>query len=166
MQELLAIIEVDSGDRVLCCAPECKRSVYKRVHVVRDNSQILVFGQTCFRGIYSDLVSAPSKYTGFHSKVLTEEERRLLVENTEALILRFENEFSKGNSIELASESSLVGHRKNNTDHDQGSGRDVLCHYCGKMMVTHIQHVPAMGFKCQVCKDNRERLPVRGKIKR
>lgn len=111
-------------------------------------------------------MSAPSKYTGLQSKVLTEEERRLLVENTEALIFHFENEFSKGNSIELPSKSGLVGYRKSDAVHDQGSGREVLCYYCGKMMVTYIQHVPAMGFKCQVCKDNRERLPVRGKIKR
>lgn len=166
MRELLAIIEVDPGNRVLCCAPECKRSVYKRVHVVRDNSEVLVLGETCFSSIYDNLVPTSSKYTGSRSRVLTKKERRLLVENTEALISHFEHELAKQKPIEPVSKSGLAENRENNTAHYQGPGRDVRCHYCGKMIVTHIQHVPAMGFKCQVCKDNRARLPVRSKYRR
>ena len=54
MKELLQLVEVDPEDKVLCCAPGCGHSVYKKVHIVRDDGKIIVLGQTCFHRLYSD----------------------------------------------------------------------------------------------------------------
>lgn len=38
--ELLAIVEVDKADRVVCQADGCGHSVYRRIHVVRHDGRL------------------------------------------------------------------------------------------------------------------------------
>lgn len=49
---LLAIVTVESRDKVKCQCPECKRHVHSQVHIVETGDQILRFGSTCFKKIY------------------------------------------------------------------------------------------------------------------
>ena len=54
MSKLLAVVEVEKEKKVRCCAPECNKSVYKRIHIVEDNSEIIVLGETCYKILYGN----------------------------------------------------------------------------------------------------------------
>ena len=88
---LLAVVEVPQADRVVCQAPGCKHPVYKRIHVVQKNGQLTVLGSECFKKLFGEGHSAPSYGSG-EGRLLTLEERQLLVENTACLIAQFEAE--------------------------------------------------------------------------
>lgn len=49
---LLAIVSVEYEDRVRCGQPSCGHSVYRRIHVVREDEKLLVLGSTCFEKRY------------------------------------------------------------------------------------------------------------------
>ena len=87
---LLAIVEVDETERVFCAQPGCKHTVFKAVHVVREDDQLLVLGSTCFKKRYGSATAlGKAQHWGGNGKLLTTEERALLAENTEALLARF-----------------------------------------------------------------------------
>jgi hypothetical protein len=88
---LLAVVEVPQEDRVVCQAPGCKHPVYKRIHVVQKDGQLTVLGSECFKKLYGEGHSAPS-YGAGEGRLLTPEERQLLIENTARLIAQFEAE--------------------------------------------------------------------------
>lgn len=88
---LLAVVEVPQEDRVVCQAPGCKHPVYKRIHVVQKDGQLTVLGSACFKKLFGEGHSAPS-YGAGEGRLLTPEERQLLVENTARLIAQFEAE--------------------------------------------------------------------------
>ena len=88
---LLAVVEVPQADRVVCQAPGCKHPVFKRIHVVQKNGQLTVLGSECFKKLFGEGHSAPSYGSG-EGRLLTPEERQLLVENTARLIAQFEAE--------------------------------------------------------------------------
>lgn len=90
---LLAIVSVEHADRVRCGQPACGHSVYRRIHVVRENGKLMVLGSTCFAKRYGDDDALGSaRFGGCEGRPLTEQERELLVNNTEALLQRFEVE--------------------------------------------------------------------------
>ena len=88
---LLAVVEVPQSDRVVCQAPNCKHSVYKRIHVVQRNGVLTVLGSECFKKLFGEEHAKPSYGSG-EGRLLTPEERQLLVENTARLITQFEAE--------------------------------------------------------------------------
>ncbi len=88
---LLAVVEVPQSDRVVCQAPGCKHPVYKRIHVVLQNGKLTVLGSECFKKLFGEELSAP-RYRTSEGRLLTPEERQLLVENTARLIAQFETE--------------------------------------------------------------------------
>ena len=92
--QLLAIVEVPSTGRVLCGQPGCGRPVWKAIHVVKDGSELLVLGSTCFEKRYGNgqALGVPHFGGGGESRKLTSEEHQLLVENTAELLARFEEE--------------------------------------------------------------------------
>ena len=92
--KLLAIVEVPPAERVLCGQPECGHSVWKAIHVVKDGTELLVLGSTCFekRYGYGNALGTPHYGGGGDSRKLTSEERQLLAENTAELLARFEEE--------------------------------------------------------------------------
>ena len=91
--ELLAVVEVDPADRVRCQAPRCGHSVYKRIHVVRDGPDLRVYGSDCFGQLFGHrLPNAKPRHGGSEGRLLSDEERHLLLENTAALLERFEAE--------------------------------------------------------------------------
>ena len=90
--ELLAIVEVSKTERVICRAPNCKHSVYKRIHVVKLDGKITVYGSECFKRLLGADVNHKPHYGSSIIRLLTPEERLLLIENTDILIARFEVE--------------------------------------------------------------------------
>lgn len=88
---LLAIVEVDKAQRVYCAQPGCRHTVYKAIHVVREQGELLVLGSTCFAKRFGGLSAlGAARYGGGQGPVLTPEERALLVDNTQALLAQFE----------------------------------------------------------------------------
>ncbi len=94
--KLLAIIEVPKEDKVLCQLDGCKHPVYKQIHVVDIDSKLMVIGSSCYKKHFSELIATDNtpKYTSATGKALTDEERELLRNNTEALVekLKLENQ--------------------------------------------------------------------------
>lgn len=91
---LLAVVEVPKADRVICQAPGCKHSVFRRIHIVSENETLRALGSECFKKLFGE--KTPSlrtpRYGTSDGRQLTSEERQLLGENTERLIEQFEAE--------------------------------------------------------------------------
>ncbi|CAM3798161.1 hypothetical protein [Parendozoicomonas haliclonae] len=165
MNELLAIIEVDKNNKVLCGAPECKRSIFKRIHVIRENGKINILGEKCFIGIHGKTLGKEKpKLTGNTYRKLTEEERELLLLNTEKLIEKLEHEYQNSEAISDPYTERQFFHEvpdQDNGDKKETSleskpshdvGREVQCLYCGYPFLTSLRHMPAKGYKCGKCK--------------
>lgn len=92
--KLLAVVEVPRDDRVRCQSAGCNHPVFRRIHVVRENSTIRVYGSECFKKLFigRPVASSTPQYTSSDGRHLTDEERQLLIENTERLIQQFETE--------------------------------------------------------------------------
>jgi hypothetical protein len=91
--QLLAVVEVDKADRVVCQAEGCGHGVYRRIHVVRHGDDSLgVYGSDCFGRLFGHIADKAPQYGGGDGRELTAEERLLLAENTERLIAQFEAE--------------------------------------------------------------------------
>jgi hypothetical protein len=92
--ELLAIVEVDQAQRVVCQAEGCGHGVYRRIHVVRcADSRVRVYGSDCFGRLFHGLIpEARPRYGSGDGRPLTDEERAMLVANTESLVAQFETE--------------------------------------------------------------------------
>lgn len=93
--KLLAVVEVPRDDRVRCQSSGCNHPVFRRIHVVCENSIIRVYGSECFKKLFTGLPVASStpQYTSSDGRHLTDEERQLLIANTERLIQQFEAEY-------------------------------------------------------------------------
>jgi hypothetical protein len=104
--QLLAVVEVPRDDRVRCQSAGCNHPVFRRIHVVRENSVVRVYGSECFKKLFVGLPVASSMphYTSSEGRHLTDEERQLLIENTERLVQQFEAEYQ----AELARKAALV----------------------------------------------------------
>lgn len=93
MHQLLAIVSVAHEHRIQCRQPGCGHSVYAAIYVVSETDGLLVLGGTCFGLRYGapDALGGP-KFGSINGRRLTEEERQMLVENTEALMALFEEQ--------------------------------------------------------------------------
>lgn len=90
--ELLAVVEVSYDARIICQAPGCGHSVYKRIHLVSQGSALQVLGSDCFSKLFGGGARQGPRYGGSEGRVLTAEERRLLWDNTAQLIEQFKAE--------------------------------------------------------------------------
>lgn len=91
---LLAVVEVPYADRVRCSAQGCGHSVYRRVHLVREEGVTRVYGSDCFSRLFGSthLARSSPHYSSVAGRALTPEERQLLIHNTERLVEIFEAE--------------------------------------------------------------------------
>jgi hypothetical protein len=92
--KLLWVVEVDQSRRVMCSAPGCGHSVFKKIHICRTADGIRLFGSACFNkliGFGEELSSTPRYGTG-EGRKLTDDERRELLDNTEEFIRRISDE--------------------------------------------------------------------------
>lgn len=90
---LVAVVEVDKAQRVVCQAANCGHGVYRRIHVVRHEGGggFGVYGSDCFQRLFAGVCSATPSYGGA-GRMLTPEERHMLINNTKNLIAQFEEE--------------------------------------------------------------------------
>lgn len=90
-RKLLAVVSVDENKRVRCQHPGCKQSIYRSIHVINDAGSIKVIGSTCIqKGAYGDLGDAAFTATSGGGKLLTDEERDQLLNNTDELVRKLE----------------------------------------------------------------------------
>jgi hypothetical protein len=110
---LLAVVEVDKADRIQCQAEGCGHSVYKRIHVVLTGLEFKVLGSQCYERLYGQ--TAPHgqlpQYGSGTGRLLTPEERLVLIENTAAFIEALEAE-----RVELESRAALQTARQRETE--------------------------------------------------
>ena len=108
--QLLAVVEVPRDDRVRCQASGCNHPVFRRIHVVRQGAAVHVYGSECFKKLFEDspVASSTPQYTSADGRHLTEQERQLLIENTERLIQQFETE----HQAELTRQAALAATRQ------------------------------------------------------
>lgn len=89
--QLMAVVEVDKGDRIICQRDGCRHSVYKRIHIVRENGRFTVLGSECFKLLYgSDDTGAVPLYGSSAGQLLTDAERQVLIDNTDRFIAMLE----------------------------------------------------------------------------
>ncbi|MEN2505517.1 hypothetical protein V8Z77_01195 [Stutzerimonas stutzeri] len=91
--ELLAIVESPREKRVRCQYNECSHPTYKAVHIVKfPDGSIKCVGSSCYSILQREQASLKNVKPTFGDRTssrLTEEERALLISNTEELIERF-----------------------------------------------------------------------------
>jgi hypothetical protein len=89
---LVAVLALDPHHKVQCQQPGCGRGIYARVHVVRDSGCFKVLGADCYANHYGGALGlGPAQFGwGGAGLKLTDEQRALLIQNTQALIAQFE----------------------------------------------------------------------------
>ena len=91
---LFTIVEVHPSQRIRCQAPGCHKSVYKRIHVIRDGDQVVAVGSDCWARLYAHTTLGAStlRVGSSEGRLLTPEEREMLASNTKAFVARMEQE--------------------------------------------------------------------------
>ena len=81
--EFLAVIEIPKSKRILCQAEGCGHTVYKRVHIIKQNNVIGVYGSECAKKIFGTwLKSETPSLTSISGVKLSDSDLDLLRENT------------------------------------------------------------------------------------
>jgi hypothetical protein len=107
--QLLAVVEVDPADRVVCQSQGCGHAVYKRIHVAHLDGRLMVCGSDCFSKLFGgNPAMARPRYGSGDGRLLTDAERTLLAENTARLIEQFEAE----RLAQLEREAELAARRE------------------------------------------------------
>jgi len=53
--ELIAIVELPEAHKVLCQYEDCGRKIYREVHVIRIDGQIVVYGSSCVKKAFGEV---------------------------------------------------------------------------------------------------------------
>lgn len=102
---LLIIVEIPEDKKVICQAAGCGRSVYRRVHVVKNNNQIEVYGEDCSKRLFGKLSKKfTMKSNNINGAPLTERDVELLTSNTKEFILEMERKYAKADLTSPAAE--------------------------------------------------------------
>ena len=151
---LLAIVEVPKERRVYCQEKDCTKAVFREVHIVEDEGEILVLGSTCYAKRYGKTRAENAKYGSGSARTLSESERELLLKNTQALMAKFEQELTEfPKPIPQHTTDSQILQR--NCGLKVSGDHRVNCSYCRKPMLTHLSRRPARGYRCEDCKKSR-----------
>lgn len=90
---LVAIVEVEKADRIICQASGCGHGVYRRIHIVLVDGQFTLLGSDCFQRLYGTAKKAYIPYYQWNEgRRLTDEERQRLMQNTAEFIEQLEAE--------------------------------------------------------------------------
>lgn len=99
---LVAVVEVDRDNRILCKAAGCGHSVYRRIHIVLDSGEFVLLGSDCYRRIYGSAVARAPVYGWGTDRKLSDDERQRLIENTALFIEQLEVELRRSECEERA----------------------------------------------------------------
>lgn len=94
--ELLAIVEVPENKKVMCQADGCGHNVFRRIHVIRQNGALGVFGSDCAKRLFGERLKAVRPSIQVRNGIsLTELDVELLEKNTEELISKLRKKFKQ-----------------------------------------------------------------------
>lgn len=82
--------------------------MYRKIHVVLDEGQFKLLGSDCYQRIYGTATRQSPVYISGSGKTLSDEERRLLMENTAAFIDQLEVQLRQSEHHEFKSLSAAV----------------------------------------------------------
>lgn len=149
---LLAILEVPKEERVYCQAETCTRAVYKAIHVIEDQEKISILGSQCFAKLYGGHKTITPKYSGGSHRVLSTEERELLLQNTESLLERLEAEHQV-QATQSEQPAPTEREEPQRQSHNEALN-SVRCSFCGSEMETSLPRRPVRGFRCPTCRES------------
>lgn len=90
---LVAIVEVEKADRIVCQAAGCGHGVYRRIHILLVDGAFILLGSDCFQRLYGSAKRVHTPYYHWsEGRRLTEEERQRLMQNTAEFIEQLEAE--------------------------------------------------------------------------
>lgn len=90
---LVAVVEVEKENRIVCQAFGCGRAVYRRIHIALADNAFTLLGSDCFERLYgADGQVHMPYYDWGPGRRLTDEERAQLTQNTAEFIERLEFE--------------------------------------------------------------------------
>lgn len=137
---LVAIVELEKADRVLCQAPSCNHPIFRRVHIVLRGIEFQLLGSTCFSRLYGDLALAQRtpQFGGAAGVPMTPENRQLLLQNTAEFVAHLQaQELDRARlqrldlrTPEVAPDAENVtpGQDHQAASRDAKSGRDLLAY--------------------------------------
>jgi hypothetical protein len=101
--EFVAIVEVPEHKKIVCQAEGCGHSVFRRVHVIKQGSDIGVFGSTCAAKMFGQLLKNSRPTIHMSEGInLSEPDVELLEQNTRELIAKLQRELEKENLKTIA----------------------------------------------------------------
>ena len=59
--ELIAVVELPEANKVLCQFGDCGRKIYREVHVIRIDGQIVVYGSSCVKKAFGEVPKRSDK---------------------------------------------------------------------------------------------------------
>lgn len=90
---LVAIVEVETENRIVCQALGCGRAVYRRIHIALVGNAFTLLGSDCYERLYGAANQVHTPYYEWgRGRRLTNEERAQLTQNTAEFIERLESE--------------------------------------------------------------------------
>jgi hypothetical protein len=150
---LLAILEVPKEERVYCQADTCTRAVYKAIHVIEDQEKISILGSQCFAKLYGSHKSTTPEYSGGSPRVLSKEERELLLQNTKSLLERLEAEHQV-QATQPEQPAPTEKAQSQHQSHNEEILKSVRCSFCRSEMETALPRRPVRGFRCPTCRES------------
>lgn len=96
---LYAVLRLDHKNRIQCQNDGCGHSVYAAIYVVRQADKFMLLGRDCFSALYGHEWGLgrprymPNYQSGSGGRLLSAQERLLLIENTAAFVEKLEIEF-------------------------------------------------------------------------
>ena len=115
---LYAVLSLQESQKIRCQREGCGHSVYAAIFVVRSAGLFTLLGRECFKSLYGHEWSlGRPKYMPNYSpsaggRRLTEQERKQLLENTEAFIELLKHEFNEEQERERLRQESLAKQRE------------------------------------------------------
>lgn len=122
---LYAVLSLQESQKIRCQREGCGHSVYAAIFVVRSAGKFTLLGRECFKSLYGHEWSlGRPKFMPYYTPTgggrrLTEQERKQLLENTEAFIDLLEREFKDRQERERLRQETIAKQREENEKSSQ-----------------------------------------------
>ena len=82
MTKLLAIFSLQKSQRIRCQHPNCKKTVYAKIHLIEHENQVFPVGSTCFKTYFGEKVTKRAYAQAPVLNTLSESEKSQILNNT------------------------------------------------------------------------------------
>ena len=146
--ELLAILSVEKNKSIRCQIDGCGRPVHRAIHVLKSNGEILLCGSGCYDKLCGGKEVRPS-YGSWGESVLTDEQRQVLLDNTEDLLqqlkAKYEREIKKVEAplpapIKVVEPVKKPPYKATNLEYE--TERNLMCMSCWTSFRSKVRRCP------------------------